>query len=203
MNVFGPYWWLANIDSGNGLYWCRQATSHYDYLSQYRPRSMLPYCVTRPQWDKQAQQVGLISEIQFFEIWFHWTEVDNTVRTSGCDDPTQPLALTRPRAILVRWVYWATTWSDRAYFTWHFTRAGRSKPTQVSGLLYMPGLLYTWNHVVLQWQWLNLQLCVVDFHLYTWNQVMIINATKIFKQEKDSTFAVSTVDKPYRSLPSS
>ena len=30
--------------------WCRQATSHY--LGQCWPRSMLPYCVTRPQWVK-------------------------------------------------------------------------------------------------------------------------------------------------------
>ena len=30
--------------------WCRQATSHY--LSQYQPRSMSPYVVTRPQWVK-------------------------------------------------------------------------------------------------------------------------------------------------------
>ena len=28
--------------------WCRQSTSHY--LSQWWPRSMLPYGVTRPQW---------------------------------------------------------------------------------------------------------------------------------------------------------
>ena len=28
--------------------WCRQATSHY--LSQYRPKSMSPNGVTRPQW---------------------------------------------------------------------------------------------------------------------------------------------------------
>ena len=28
--------------------WCRQATSHY--LSQWWPRSLLPYGVTRPQW---------------------------------------------------------------------------------------------------------------------------------------------------------
>ena len=28
--------------------WCRQATSHY--LSQCWPRSMLPHCITRPQW---------------------------------------------------------------------------------------------------------------------------------------------------------
>ena len=31
--------------------WCRQATSHY-YLSQWWPRSLSPYCVTRPQWVK-------------------------------------------------------------------------------------------------------------------------------------------------------
>ena len=30
--------------------WCRQATSHY--LSQYWPRSLSPYGVTRPQWVK-------------------------------------------------------------------------------------------------------------------------------------------------------
>ena len=28
--------------------WCRQATSHY--LSQYWPRSLSPYDITRPQW---------------------------------------------------------------------------------------------------------------------------------------------------------
>ena len=32
---------------------CRQATSHY--LSQYWPRSMSPYGVTRPQWVKVSQ----------------------------------------------------------------------------------------------------------------------------------------------------
>ena len=32
--------------------WCRQATSHY--LSQCWPRSLSPYCVTRPQWVKTA-----------------------------------------------------------------------------------------------------------------------------------------------------
>ena len=30
------------------MVWCRQATSHY--LSQWWPRSMSPYGVTRPQW---------------------------------------------------------------------------------------------------------------------------------------------------------
>ena len=30
------------------LVWCRQATSHY--LSPCRPRSLMPYGVTRPQW---------------------------------------------------------------------------------------------------------------------------------------------------------
>ena len=30
--------------------WCHQATSHY--LSHCRPRSMSPYCITRPQWVK-------------------------------------------------------------------------------------------------------------------------------------------------------
>ena len=33
--------------------WCRQATSHY--LSQWWPRSMLPYGVTRPQWVNLSQ----------------------------------------------------------------------------------------------------------------------------------------------------
>ena len=30
------------------IVWCRQATSHY--LSQYWPRSLSPYGITRPQW---------------------------------------------------------------------------------------------------------------------------------------------------------
>ena len=30
--------------------WCHQAKSHY--LSQCWPRSLLPYCITRPQWVK-------------------------------------------------------------------------------------------------------------------------------------------------------
>ena len=34
--------------------WCRQATSHY--LSQYWPRSLTPYGVTRPQWVKLVYQ---------------------------------------------------------------------------------------------------------------------------------------------------
>ena len=33
--------------------WCRQATSHY--LSQYWPRSLSQYGVTRPQWIKMSQ----------------------------------------------------------------------------------------------------------------------------------------------------
>ena len=37
--------------------WCRQATSHY--LSQWWPRSLPPYGVTRPQWVKG----------QFFVPW--------------------------------------------------------------------------------------------------------------------------------------
>ena len=32
--------------------WCRQATSHY--LSQYLPRSVSPYGITRPQWVKHG-----------------------------------------------------------------------------------------------------------------------------------------------------
>ena len=34
--------------------WCRQATSHY--LSQCWPRSLMPYGVTRPQWEKKEHQ---------------------------------------------------------------------------------------------------------------------------------------------------
>ena len=34
--------------------WCRQATSHY--LSQWWPRSLSPYGVTRPQWVKEMNE---------------------------------------------------------------------------------------------------------------------------------------------------
>ena len=37
--------------------WCRQATSHY--LSQWWPRSLSPYGVTRPQWVKATPFVGI------------------------------------------------------------------------------------------------------------------------------------------------
>ena len=32
--------------------WCCQAARHY--LSQWWPRSISPYCITRPQWDKSV-----------------------------------------------------------------------------------------------------------------------------------------------------
>ena len=43
MNVMGLIWTLVQL-----MAWCRQETSHY--LSQYWPRSLSPYGVTRPQW---------------------------------------------------------------------------------------------------------------------------------------------------------
>ena len=39
--------------------WCRQSTSHY--LSQWWPRSLLPYGVTHPQWVK-AYIDGLVQD---------------------------------------------------------------------------------------------------------------------------------------------
>ena len=46
--------------------WCRQATSHY--LSQCWPRSMLPHCITRPQW--------VITNLHWKRSdWFHGHEV--------------------------------------------------------------------------------------------------------------------------------
>ena len=49
------YMWVPqnHIDSMSILWFreCRQATSHS--MSQCWPRSMLPYAITRPQWDKK------------------------------------------------------------------------------------------------------------------------------------------------------
>ena len=39
--------------------WCRQATSHY--LGQYRPRSLSPYGISRPQWVNMSVLVLSIS----------------------------------------------------------------------------------------------------------------------------------------------
>ena len=46
-------WLSLNLTDGKSISvqvmaWCRQATSHY--LSQYWPRPMSPYGITRPQW---------------------------------------------------------------------------------------------------------------------------------------------------------
>ena len=38
--------------------WCHQAPSHY--LSQYWPRSMLPYGITRPQWVNMIHMLPLL-----------------------------------------------------------------------------------------------------------------------------------------------
>ena len=46
--------------------WCRQATSHY--LSQYWPRSISPYVVTRPQWVKWAAVTWLKRGYQYSSI---------------------------------------------------------------------------------------------------------------------------------------
>ena len=43
--------------------WCRQATSHY--LSQFWPRSMSPYGVTRPQWVNSYMVLGRVRPIIF------------------------------------------------------------------------------------------------------------------------------------------
>ena len=51
--------------------WCRQATSHY--LSQWRPRSMSPYGITRPQWVKwipRADNEGFFfKKKKWYQIW--------------------------------------------------------------------------------------------------------------------------------------
>ena len=39
--------------------WCCQATSHYQ--SRCWPKSMLPYCITRPQWVNPIQAVSIWS----------------------------------------------------------------------------------------------------------------------------------------------
>ena len=49
-------WWMSlNLTDDKStltqvMDWCHQATSHY--LSQWWPRSLSPFCVTRPQWFK-------------------------------------------------------------------------------------------------------------------------------------------------------
>ena len=52
--------------------WCRQATSHY--LSQWWPRSLLPYGLTRPQWVKSDQgvQPWALTKFPDFSLTFPW-----------------------------------------------------------------------------------------------------------------------------------
>ena len=47
--------------------WCHQATSHY--LSQYWPKSLLPYGVTRPQWVNSLAPSGTK---ELGQHWFRW-----------------------------------------------------------------------------------------------------------------------------------
>ena len=47
--------------------WCRQATSHYP--SQYWPRSMSPYGVTRPQWVKDSICIAKFFVLQLVIPW--------------------------------------------------------------------------------------------------------------------------------------
>ena len=60
-----PYYechWTSNDDQSTlvqVMAWCRQAPSHY--LSQWWPRSLLPYGVTRPQWVDKHFFVKLLS----------------------------------------------------------------------------------------------------------------------------------------------
>ena len=51
--------------------WCRQATSHY--LSQYWPRSMSPYSVTRPRWVK-------------WQLWSPWGILPGVLLQPMCVD---------------------------------------------------------------------------------------------------------------------
>ena len=53
-------WMPVDITDGKStlfqvMAWCRQATSRY--LSQYWPRSLSPFGVTRPQWVKQTKEL--------------------------------------------------------------------------------------------------------------------------------------------------
>ena len=50
--------------------WCRQATSHY--LSQWWPRCLSPYGITRPQWVKLQLSTSIYSYCIRYEMkyWF-------------------------------------------------------------------------------------------------------------------------------------
>ena len=49
--------------------WCRQATSHY--LSQFWPRFMSPYGVTRPQWIKNLAEIRKCSSQSHYNDEFN------------------------------------------------------------------------------------------------------------------------------------
>ena len=44
------------------MVWCHQATSHY--LSQFWPKSLSPYDLTRPQWVKEGKWLGQIKNFE-------------------------------------------------------------------------------------------------------------------------------------------
>ena len=65
MNIIVPFWWKSTLVQV--MTWCPQAASHY--LSKCRPRSILTYGVTRPQW---VNKLFIIFTTLFF-LLFHTT----------------------------------------------------------------------------------------------------------------------------------
>ena len=80
-----PWWMPQDLTDDKStllqvMAWCRQATSHY--LSQCWPRSMSPYGVIRPQWDKcdhwYSQWAWFSIWLPYSIMWFHYE------RETGC-----------------------------------------------------------------------------------------------------------------------
>ena len=54
--------------------WCRQATSHY--LSQWWPRSLSPYVVTRPQWIEHSHNLSRYNTMLYIAVqWLKQTKI--------------------------------------------------------------------------------------------------------------------------------
>ena len=70
--------------------WCRQATSHY--LSQWWPRSMSPYGVTRPQWVK-ITATSSTSNISDFLLYLHNPIIINTAPSHYLDQHKLSLSI--------------------------------------------------------------------------------------------------------------
>ena len=69
VNAKRPHWWLINIGStlAQVMAWCLMAPSHY--LSQCRPRSLLPQGITRPQWDNKVSFLSYVASYSFIVPW--------------------------------------------------------------------------------------------------------------------------------------